>query len=76
MAKKTYRTTWRNKWLTASAKSIDEMVTMLRDAATQLEQMAEAGVELENSDSTEDDYADLVTDKPAVARRFNMQLDE
>lgn len=73
-----YETLWRNKWLTAEAASIEEMVSMLRAAADRLDAMRAAGVTLaeESLSSVADDYARLVTFDPKVAALFGMEIDE
>lgn len=65
---------WRNKWLTAQAKSLSDMVEELRAAATLLDAMQKDGVVLEEG-GTEDDYAHLVTTDPKIAEKYDM-LDE
>ena len=47
-ARKRYVTTWRNKWLTAEAKSIEEMIAMLHAAANRLDDMRKNGVILDD----------------------------
>lgn len=64
-----YEMIWRNKWLTAEAKTIDDMIAMLRGAADQLKAMKDAGVTLETG-NMQDDYAFLNTDDPKVAETF------
>lgn len=54
-----YSLTWRNKFLTVNAKSIDEMIEMLQCAATELAMMEADGVFLQGD--ARDDYAHLVT---------------
>jgi hypothetical protein len=71
--KKKYEALWRNKWLTADAKSIDEMIAALRAAADRLEEMRKAGVILEEAGGIVDDYATLVTTDLDVAKRFGME---
>jgi hypothetical protein len=63
---------WRNKWLTAEAHSMDEMISMLRAAAELLEKMRADGVELDPEGETLDDYAYLVTTDPDVAKQYDM----
>jgi len=63
---------WRNKWLTADAQTIDEMVSNLRQAAEDLDKMRAAGVTLDPEGGTADDYAYLVTTDPEVAKKFDM----
>lgn len=71
-ARKRYVTTWRNKWLTAEAKSIEEMISMLRSAADHLDQMRSDGVVLDDDGGTGDDYAHLVTMVPKVAEKYGL----
>jgi hypothetical protein len=71
-ARKRYVTTWRNKWLTSEAKSIDDMIKMLRSAADYLEQMRNDGVYLEDHGGVGDDYAHLVTTDPKVAEKYGL----
>ncbi len=70
-----YVTLWRNKWLTAHAKTIDEMIAALRAATETLEAMRRDGVTLEGDASVGDDYAHLVTTDPEVAHKYDM-IDE
>jgi hypothetical protein len=72
---RSYTCTWRNKWLTAEATTLDEMATMLQDAAKELLAMRDAGVVLD-AQSMEDDYALLSTTDPAVAERFQFNEED
>ena len=71
-ARTRYVTTWRNKWLTAEAKSIDDMISMLRAAADQLDQMRKDGVVLDEDSGVGDDYAHLVTTDAKVAEKYGL----
>jgi hypothetical protein len=71
-ARKRYVTTWRNKWLTAEAKTIEDMIGMLRAAADHLDQMRRDGVVFEDDGGVGDDYAHLVTTDPKVAEKYGM----
>jgi hypothetical protein len=71
-----YEYLWRNKWLTANAKTLDDMIVILRAAADELQAMRDAGVWLEDNGSQEDDYAFLYTTDPQVAEKFGFQLEE
>jgi hypothetical protein len=62
--------TWRNKWITSDAESIDDMINGLRRGADQLEEMKKAGIYLADCTGTADDYALLITEDPEVAARF------
>ena len=70
-----YITTWRNKWVTAGAKSIEDMILHIRVAADQLERMRADGVVLDDNGSIADDYAQLVTTDPNVAAKYGL-IDE
>ena len=63
---------WRNKFLTAQAQSIDEMIATLRDAADTLAKMRDDGVKLDARGGTADDYAQLFTTDPDIARKYDM----
>lgn len=69
---KKYVTLWRNKWLTAEAKSLEEMAASLEDAARTLRAMLADGIRLDPDGGTEDDYAHLVTSDPEIARKYDM----
>ena len=70
--RKRFMTLWRNKWLTADVKSIDEMIAALRQAADALEAMRLDGVVLEDDGGVVDDYAHLVTTDPEAAKKYDM----
>jgi hypothetical protein len=70
--KKRYVLLWRNKWLNADAKSVDEMIVGLREAAELLANMKRDGVELDPQGDTGSDYAYLVTSDPEIARKYGM----
>jgi len=63
---------WGNKWLTAEAKSLEEMIESLQSAADTLRSMLADGVILDPDSGISDDYADLVTTDPAVAKKYGM----
>src|SRR5262245_1428140 len=67
-----YTMWWRNKWLTADAKTMGDMVKELRGAAAYLEELKNAGVVLE-PEGCPDDYAHFVTTDPRVARKFRFE---
>lgn len=71
-ARKRFIMIWRNKWLTSKAKSIEEMISMLRAAADQLDQMCKDGVILDDDGAVGDDYAHLVTTDPKVAEKYGL----
>jgi hypothetical protein len=63
---------WRNKFLTLDAKSIDDMIETLSGAADELRQMKADGVTLDPEGGTGDDYAQLTTTDPDVAKKYDM----
>lgn len=69
-----YETIWRNKWLTADATSIEDMVRMLREAADTLQELADAGLVLDGDCG--DDYARLYTTNPQVAKKLRLHKTE
>jgi hypothetical protein len=69
-----YSLLWRNKWLTAHATTIDDMIEALEGAAAELRALRDAGVRLEGG--AEDDYAYLVTTDPAVATKYGFEEEE
>jgi Ran GTPase-activating protein (RanGAP) involved in mRNA processing and transport len=70
---KQYEMLWRNKWLTANATSLDEMIDHLQQAVDELRAMRAAGVTLSEDSAMPDDYAELVTADPKVAEKFGFQ---
>ena len=63
---------WRNKWLTSSAATLDEMIASIHAAADTLAAMKADGVVLDPEGGTADDYAYLVTSDPEIARKYDM----
>ena len=72
LARRRYVTLWRDKRLTAHARTIDDMIAALRDAADELENMRKDGVALEPDGGAGGDYARLVTTDPEVAKKYGM----
>jgi len=73
LVSKRYVLLWRNKWLTAKAQTIDEMIQSLDDAATELRAMRDDGVVLDPTRGTSDDYAYLTTSSRAIAEKYGME---
>ena len=65
---------WRNKFLTAEATTIDDMIAALAEATEELRQMKAAGVVLADDGSAVDDYAILLTTDPKVAEQFGFDV--
>jgi hypothetical protein len=68
-----YEYLWRNKYLTAEAETLNDMIDSLRDATDRLHEMRSAGVVLDEGSAMADDYAVLVTTDPAAAERFGFE---
>ncbi len=62
----------RNKSLSIEAQSIDEMIENLQGAADMLRKMRDDGVTLDTNGGTADDYAQLVTRDPEIARKYDI----
>ena len=62
----------RNKWLTADAKSLEDVIAGLQSAADKLREMFADGVTLDPGRGTSDDYAYLVTSDPVIAKKYDM----
>jgi hypothetical protein len=69
---KRYIALWRNKGLTAEAKSLEEMIEALQSAANALRAMLADGVTLDSGGGKADDYAYLVTTDPIIAKKYDM----
>jgi len=69
---KRYIALWRNKWLTADAESLEEMIDGLQSAANTLRSMLADGVALDPEGGTSDDYAYLATTDPTIAKKYDM----
>jgi hypothetical protein len=67
---------WRNKWLTAHARSIDDMITALQKAVDTLKLMRWMGVSLRDDGGAADDYATLITNDPSVAQELGFEVPE
>jgi hypothetical protein len=65
-------TLWRNKWLTAEARSLQDMIDELQAASDQLRAMLTDGVTLDPNSGTSDDYVHLVTNDPVIAKKYGM----
>jgi hypothetical protein len=72
-ARRRFVTIWRNKFLTTDAKSLAEVISKLGGAVDQLKAMQRDGVVLDEEGGTADDYALLVTDDVAIAKKYGME---
>jgi hypothetical protein len=71
-SRRRFVTLWRNKSLTAQAKSINDMIASLQEAASLLAAMQADGVTLDPEGGTADDYACLVTMDAEIAKKYDM----
>lgn len=67
--------TWRNKYLTCDATTIEEMIALLQQNVDNLKNMQAAGVTLDFNCDMGNDYARLITSNPQVAQQFGFELD-
>jgi hypothetical protein len=74
MGKQTFVYEWRNKWLTAEAKSIADMAQALRSAAEELDGMVKDGFVLDSDSGVGDDYAALITTDRTVAKKWGVEV--
>ena len=74
-ARKRYITTWSNKSLTAKAKSIEDMIFILRAAADQLDAMRKDGVVIVEDGHGHDECVRMVTTDAKIAEKYGM-IDE
>ena len=69
LQKKKYTYTWRNKWITSRARSIDDFIETYERLAEQMRRWKEAGIILDPDidGGIGDDYADFCTYDEKVA---------
>lgn len=67
MKKTRYVSTWRNKWITSQASSIDDFIDTFEALAKMFKEWKEMGIRLDPDSSTGDDYAEFYTDDMDVA---------
>ena len=67
MEKTKYVTTWRNKWITSRASSIDDFIKTFESLAEMFSEWKEMGIKLYPDCSTGDDYAEFYTEDMDVA---------
>jgi hypothetical protein len=66
-----FNSLFRCKWLADGSHTLSEMANKLEAAAQRLREMEMAGVRLDGV--VEEDYAEFVTDDPAVAQKYNLK---
>ncbi len=67
MEEELFITTWRNKWITSEANSIDDFITTFESLAKKFREWKEMGIKLLDDGSVGDDYATFGTDDMNVA---------
>ncbi len=67
MTKRTYIRTWRNKWITSGAQSIDDFIEIFESNARHFRQWKEWGIQLLDLGGVGDDYAMFGTDDMETA---------
>jgi len=67
MEKTKYVSTWRNKWITAGAGSIDDFIKTFEALAKMFKEWKEMGIKLSPESSTGDDYAEFYAEDMDVA---------
>lgn len=70
-----YEMLWRNKWLTADARSVDEMISCFEASIVALKELKSDGVQLD-PEGMGDDYAHFWTEDPEIARKHDMYPSE
>ncbi len=66
-----YETTWRNKWITANATNIDQMIGSLMRSIEELQEMKRDGID-GDFQCAEDDYIFFRTNDAELAKKFRM----
>ena len=67
MEKTKYVSTWRKKWITANANSIDDFIKTFEGLVEMFKEWKEVGVKLYPGCATGDDYAEFYTEDMEVA---------
>jgi hypothetical protein len=78
MGKVRYVYSWRNKWVTSNAGSIDDFIKTFEDLAEQFKEWKKMGIKLNPDSGIGDDYAEFYTDDMDVAIKahFTFYLDD
>jgi len=74
MEKTKYVSTWRNKWITAGANSIDDFIKTFEGLAKYFKEWKEMGIKLDPDSSTGDDYAEFYTEDIDAAIKANFTV--
>jgi len=78
MGKIRYVYSWRNKWITSHAGSIDDFIKTFEGLAKMFKEWKEMGIKLNPDSGIGDDYAEFYTDDMDVAikAQFTFYLDD
>lgn len=60
-------TTWRNKWITSNATTIDDFINTFEALAKKFKDWKESGIQLLDNGGVKDDYATFIIGKKDVA---------
>jgi len=74
MEKAKYVSTWRNKWITSGAASIDDFIKTFESLIKMFKEWKEMGIKLYPGCSTGDDYAEFYTEDMDVAIKANFTV--
>ncbi len=74
MEKPKYISTWRNKWITAHASSIDDFIQTYEDLAKMFKEWKAMGIKLYPGCPTGEDYAEFYTEDMDVAIKANFMV--
>ena len=71
-------TTWRNKWITSNAATINDFISIFEALAKQFKNWQEWGIKLMDNGGVKDDYATFIVNDMDVAIRagFAFKNDE
>lgn len=69
MTEKIFMTTWRNKWITSNATTIDDFINTFEALAKKFKDWKESGIQLLDNGGVEEDYATFFINDMDVAIR-------
>ena len=67
---------WRNKWLTAEAETIDDVINIFEGTTNHFRAMRDAGVILDPESGISDDYAQFITTDKDVAEKWGFESEK
>ncbi|MHA2009487.1 MAG: hypothetical protein ACXABO_19900 [Promethearchaeota archaeon] len=69
-----YTTTWRNKWITANAGTIDDFIDVFEALAKKFREWKEWGIQLSDDGAVGDDYAAFITNDMDIAIKAGFSI--